>query len=240
MGRAFEVRKASMAKTAAAKSKIYSKFGREIYMAAKAGTPDPETNQALKRIIERAKKEQVTADIIKRNIDKAKGGSDENYAEIRYEGFGPENSLLIIECLTDNTNRTLSDIRKLFNKAYGKLGVSGSVLHQFDHKAVFEVEASENKLLEILLENDIDVTDFESEDGVVTIYAEPSDYGKVADVLKENNLEPKEDAIMFIPMQTMQIQDAEELAKFERLIEGLNELDDVNEVYHNVDNLSVE
>lgn len=234
MGRAFEVRKASMAKTAAAKSKVYSRYGREIYMAAKAGTPDPETNQALKRVIERAKKEQVTADIIKRNIDKAKGGSDENYAEIRYEGFGPEGSLIIIECLTDNTNRTISDVRKLFNKAYGKLGVSGSVLHQFDHKAVFEVEAPENKLLEILLENDVDITDYEAEEGVVTIYAEPTEYGKIADVLKDNNLESKEEAIMFIPMQTMEIKDPEEQAKFDRLIEGLNELDDVKEVFHNV------
>jgi len=236
MGRAFEVRKESMAKTAAAKSKVYARFGREIYMAAKAGTPDPETNQALKRVIERAKKEQVTADIIKREIDKAKGGSDENYTEIRYEGFGPENSLIIIDCLTDNTNRTISDIRKLFNKAYGKLGVSGSVLHQFNHKAVFEVEATENKLLEILLENDIDITDYEAEDGMVTIYAEPVDYGRVIDVLKDNGLEPKEDAIMFIPMQTIQIQDPEELAKFDRLIEGLNELDDIKEVFHNVIN----
>lgn len=234
MGRAFEVRKASMAKTAAAKSKVYSRYGREIYMAAKAGTPDPETNQALKRVIERAKKEQVTADIIKRNIDKAKGGSDENYAEIRYEGFGPEGSLIIIECLTDNTNRTISDVRKLFNKAYGKLGVSGSVLHQFDHKAVFEVEAPENKLLEILLENDVDITDYEAEEGVVTIYAEPTEYGKIADILKDNNLESKEEAIMFIPMQTMEIKDPEEQAKFDRLIEGLNELDDVKDVFHNV------
>ena len=234
MGRAFEVRKQSMAKTAAAKSRIYSKYGREIYMAAKSGTPDPESNQVLKRVIERAKKDQVTADIIKRAIDTAKGGSDESYTTIRYEGFGPENSLIIIECLTDNTNRTISDIRKLFNKAYGKLGVSGSVLHQFEHRAVFEVVATENKLLEMLLENDIDITDFEAEDGVVTIYAEPTDYGRVMDTLKENNLEPTEEAIMFIPLQTMTIDNADELAKFERLIDGLNELDDVSDVFHNV------
>jgi len=234
MGRAFEVRKASMAKTAAAKSKVYSKYGREIYMAAKSGTPDPETNVVLKRVIERAKKDQVTTEIINRAIEKAKGGSDENYEEVRYEGFGPEGSLIIIECLTDNTNRTLSEIRKLFNKAYGKLGVSGSVIHQFDHKAVFEVEATENKLLEMLLENDVDVTDYEAEDGMVTIYAQPVDYGRVMDVLKDNNLEPKQEAIMFIPMQTIQIENASEKEKFERLIDGLNELDDVSEVYHNV------
>src|SRR5690606_29751883 len=179
MGRAFEVRKVAMAKTAAAKSKVYSKFGREIYMAAKSGTPDPETNQTLKRIIEKAKKEQVTADIIKRAIDKAKGGADENYTEIRYEGFGPGNSLIIVECLTDNTNRTLTEVRTLFNKTGGKLGVSGSVLHQFEHRAVFQVAATEDQILEVLLEKDINVLDVEKEESSVTIYGEPSEYANI-------------------------------------------------------------
>src|SRR5690554_3867946 len=137
MGRAFEVRKASMAKTAAAKSKVYARFGREIYMAAKAGTPDPETNQALKRVIERAKKEQVTSDVIKRAIDKAKGGSDETYTSIRYEGFGPGSSMIIVECLSDNVNRTIAEVRNCFTKTGGKLGIAGSVVHQFNHNAVF-------------------------------------------------------------------------------------------------------
>ncbi len=234
MGRAFEVRKVAMAKTSAAKSKVYSKYGREIYMAAKAGTPDPETNQTLKRVIERAKKEQVTADIIKRAIDKAKGGSDENYTEIRYEGFGPGNSLIIVDCLTDNTNRSLSDVRTLFNKAYGKMGVSGSVLHQFEHRAVFEVMATEDQILEVLLENDVNVLDIEVEGELVTIYAEPSEYGKLVDVLKENHLEPTQEMITFLPITTVEITDAEELAKFEKLINGLDELDDVSNVYHNV------
>lgn len=234
MGRAFEVRKVAMAKTSAAKSKVYSKYGREIYMAAKSGTPDPETNQTLKRIIEKAKKEQVTADIIKRAIDKAKGGSDENYTEIRYEGFGPGNSLIIVECLTDNTNRSLSDVRTLFNKAYGKMGVSGSVLHQFEHRAVFEVMATEDQILEVLLENDVNVLDIEVEGELVTIYAEPNEYGKLVDVLKANHLEPTQEMITFLPITTVEITDAEELAKFERLINGLDELDDVSNVYHNV------
>src|SRR5690606_331116 len=127
MGRAFEVRKVAMAKTAAAKTKVYSKYGREIYMAAKAGVPDPEINLNLRRVIEKAKKDQVPSDIIKRAIEKAKGGVDENYTEVRYEGFGPGNTLIIVDCLTDNTNRTLTEVRTLFNKSGGKLGVSGSV-----------------------------------------------------------------------------------------------------------------
>ncbi|HLT00076.1 MAG TPA: YebC/PmpR family DNA-binding transcriptional regulator [Acholeplasma sp.] len=234
MGRAFEVRKVAMAKTAAAKSKVYSKYGKEIYMAAKSGTPDPDTNATLRRIIEKAKKEQVTADVIKRAIEKAAGGSDENYTEIRYEGFGPGNSLFIVECLTDNTNRSLSDVRTQFNKAYGKLGVSGSVLHQFEHRAVFEIEKTEEEILEFLIENDINVIDVEAEDGKVTLYAEPTDYAAIKDALKAANIETTQDTIMFIPMTEVEITDPEDLAKFERLVAGLEDLDDVSNVYHNV------
>ncbi|WP_035369973.1 YebC/PmpR family DNA-binding transcriptional regulator [Acholeplasma hippikon] len=234
MGRAFEVRKVAMAKTAAAKSKVYSKYGREIYMAAKSGTPDPETNVNLKRIIEKAKKEQVTADVIKRAIEKAKGGSDENYTEIRYEGFGPGNSLIIVECLTDNTNRSLSDVRTAFNKAYGKLGVSGSVLHQFEHRAVFEVEASEDQILEVLLENDVNVIDVEVEGEFVTIYAEPTEYNAIKDALKSANLEPTQENITFLPLQTVELTEQDDIEKFERLLNSLDDLDDVSNVYHNV------
>lgn len=232
MGRAFEVRKVAMAKTSAAKSKVYSKYGREIYMAAKSGTPDPDTNQNLKRIIEKAKKEQVTADIIKRAIDKAKGGADENYTEIRYEGFGPGNSLIIVECLTDNTNRTLTDVRTLFNKTGGKLGVSGSVLHQFEHRAVFQVAATEDQILEVLLEKDINVLDVEKEENSVTIYGEPNEYANIRQALSDSNLEVLQEEITFLPLQTVDISE-EDLPKFERLVNGLDELDDVSNVYHN-------
>lgn len=234
MGRAFEVRKVAMAKTAAAKSKVYAKYGREIYMAAKSGTPDPELNQNLKRVIEKAKKEQVTADVIKRAIEKAKGGSDENYTEIRYEGFGPGNSLIIVECLTDNTNRSLSDVRTAFNKAYGKMGVSGSVLHQFEHRAVFEVITSEDKILEVLLENDVNVIDIEVEEDTVSIYADPSEFGAIKDALKSADLEPTQETITFLPITTIELTEQDDIEKFERLINTLDELDDVSNVYHNV------
>jgi YebC/PmpR family DNA-binding regulatory protein len=234
MGRAFEVRKVAMAKTAAAKSKVYSKYGREIYMAAKSGTPDPETNQNLKRIIEKAKKDQVSADVIKRAIEKAKGGADENYTEIRYEGFGPGNSLIIVECLTDNTNRTLTEVRTLFNKSGGKLGVSGSVLHQFEHRAVFQVSATEDQILEVLLEKDINVIEVENEENSVTIYAEPSEYANIREALGESNLEVLQEEITFLPLQTVNISE-EDLPKFERLVNGLDELDDVSNVYHNAE-----
>ena len=119
MGRAHEVRAASMAKTAAKKSKLYSRFGKELYIAAKNGVPDPDMNLALKRKIAEAKSNQVPADVIKRAIDKAKGGSDDNYDEARYEGFGPGNSTIIVDCLTDNTNRSITDVKTCFNKTHG-------------------------------------------------------------------------------------------------------------------------
>ena len=118
MGRAHEVRAASMAKTAAAKAKLNSKWSRLIYMAAKGGVPDPDLNQTLKRTIERAKREQVTADVIKRAIDKAKGADQTSYAELLLEGFGPGNSQVVVECLTDNHNRTQTDVKVAFQKTY--------------------------------------------------------------------------------------------------------------------------
>ena len=133
MGRAFEVRKAAMAKTNAAKTKVYARFGKEIYIAAKAGIPDPEMNVTLRRIIEKAKAAQVTSDVIKRAIEKAKGGSGEQYTAVRYEGFGPGNCTVIVDCLTDNVNRTVSDVRNCFTKSKSKMGVSGSVSHLYDH-----------------------------------------------------------------------------------------------------------
>ena len=119
MGRAHEVRAASMAKTAAKKSKLYSRFGKELYIAAKSGVPDPDMNLSLRRKIAEAKQNQVPADVIKRAIDKAKGGSDESYNEARYEGFGPGNSTIIVDCLTDNTNRSYTEVKTCFNKCHG-------------------------------------------------------------------------------------------------------------------------
>lgn len=235
MGRAFEVRKVAMAKTAAAKSKVYAKYGKEIYMAAKSGNPDPETNANLKRVIERAKKEQVTAEVIKRAIDKAKGGSDENYYAKTYEGFGPNNSMIIIECLTDNDNRTIAEVRTAFKKTDMKLGVAGSALHQFDHNSVFTVKANENEILELVLEKDLNVLDVEMDGDLVTIYGAASDYAAIRDALTEANLELILDEIAYLPITTAEIEDSEDLARFEKLISMLEEIDDVQDVYHNVE-----
>ena len=124
MGRHFEVRAAAMAKTSAANAKLYSRHSKEIYMAAKAGEPDPSMNQALKKTIEKAKANNVPASVIERAIEKAKGGSTENYSASTYEGFGGGAATIIVECLTDNQNRTIADLRTAFNKAKAKIGAA--------------------------------------------------------------------------------------------------------------------
>ena len=233
MGRAFEVRKVSMAKTAAAKSKIYARYGKEIYMAAKSN-PDPETNQLLKRTIERAKREQVTADVIKRAIDKAKGGVDENYYTKIYEGFGPEGAMIIIDCLTDNDNRTIAEIRTAFKKTDQKIGISGSVLHQFENLAVFAIKASEDEVLELVLENDLNITDIETQDELTTIYANTNEYATVRDVLTNKDYELIVDEIAYIPLNTIEITNPENMDTFKKLIDMLEVSDDVQNIYHNV------
>ncbi|MDO9629212.1 MAG: YebC/PmpR family DNA-binding transcriptional regulator [Acholeplasmataceae bacterium] len=237
MGRAFEVRKVAMAKTAAAKSKVYAKYGKEIYMAAKAGSTDPDSNQTLKRIIEKAKKEQVTADVIKRAIDKAKGGSDETYTSIRYEGFGPGSSMIIVECLSDNVNRTIAEVRNCFTKTGGKLGISGSVVHQFHHYSVFTLpNVTEDEVLEILVNNDLDISDIEADEFGVTLYGADSDYNLIRTAISDTmpDLELDTDEIMWLPIMetTLDLEDDQE--KFERLLSMLDEIDDVQDVYHNV------
>jgi YebC/PmpR family DNA-binding regulatory protein len=236
MGRAFEVRKVAMAKTAAVKSKLYAKYGKELYMAAKAN-PDPETNTTLKRIIEKAKRDQVPADVIKRAIDKVKGGTDENYTSVRYEGFGPGNSLFIVECLTDNVNRTIAEVRNCFTKTDGKLGVSGSVLHQFNHQAVFTLPGlNEDAILETLVTYELDVQDIETDEEGVTIYGLASDYNKIKTALSEAHpeVELTTDEIMWLPITESQLTSQEDNDRFNKLLQMLDEIDDVQDVYHNV------
>lgn len=236
MGRAHEVRKVAMEKTAAVKSKLYAKYGKEIYMAAKNGEPDPDLNQSLKRIIDKAKKEQVTADVIKRAIDKAKGGGGEDYSPVRYEGFGPGASIVIVECLTDNVNRTIAEVRNCFTKTGGKIGVTGSATHMFHNQAVFVLnDVLEEDILELLIENDINVTDIESDEEGVTLLGEATDYNNIKTAILESDpdLDFATDEIMWLPIMEVELSE-EDLDKFNRMMDMLNALDDVQDVYHNV------
>lgn len=236
MGRAFEVRKEAKAKSAAAKTKVYSKYGREIYVAAKNGLPDPELNQELKRVIEKAKKDQVPNDIINRAIDKAKGQSDESYTQITYEGFGPGDSLLIISCLTDNVNRTIAEIRAIFNKLHCKMGVSGSCSFQFSHVCVLKANLTEDQALEIFIEAELDPKKIENTEDGLLIYGEVGDYYNLKQALLNYNkdLELLVDTITYVPFTYTQLE-GENLQKFEKMLDLLEDLDDVQEVYHNVD-----
>lgn len=235
MGRAFEVRKVAMGKTAAAKSKVYAKFGREIYVAAKSGVPDPEMNATLKRVIEKAKKEQVTADVINRAIEKAKGGADDNFAFARYEGFGPGASQLIVECLTDNVNRTIAEVRTCFNKINGKLG---SVTHMFEQKSIFTFTGmTEDEMLMILIEAGVDIKDYEVDEDYLSVYGDPSQYSEIRIALRnaKPELEFEEDEVAWFPITKVTLTDEKEKEQFERLINMLEEEDDVQKVYHNVE-----
>ncbi|MFO7968691.1 MAG: YebC/PmpR family DNA-binding transcriptional regulator, partial [Candidatus Izemoplasmatales bacterium] len=151
MGRAHEVRKAAMEKTSKQKSKVYSKFGKEIYMAAKEGGPDLESNLELKRLVERAKQNQVPAHVIEKNIEKSQSVGGEDYFPVRYEGFGPGGSTMIVECITDNVNRTVSEVRNCFTKVGGNLGKKGTVTYMYEHVAYLQFSGlSEDEALEAL------------------------------------------------------------------------------------------
>ena len=242
MGRHFEVRAAAMAKTAAAKAKVYSRYGKEIYVAAKNGVPDPDMNAVLKKTIERAKANQVPADVIKRAIEKAKGGSNENYTSMTYEGFGAGGSAtIIVECLSDNSNRTIADLRGAFNKSHAKMGVAGSVSFNYDHVGMLVFDfADEEAMLDALILADVDVKELEVEDGKMTVTVEPTDLYKAKDAIDELiGDEVKYDVLepTMLPHEYVELE-GEDKELFERLLRLLDDVDDVQNVYHNVSNVS--
>ncbi|TGN41131.1 YebC/PmpR family DNA-binding transcriptional regulator [Marinobacter confluentis] len=235
MGRAYQNRKDSMAKTAAAKTKVYSKYGREIYVSAKSGGPDPEANLSLRGLIERAKKDQVPAHVIEKAIEKAKGGAGEDFSPARYEGFGPGNCMAIVDCLTDNPNRTFGDVRLAFTKTNCKIGTQGSVSHMFDHSAILGFPGEdEEAALEALMMADVDVTDIECENGMITVFAPHTEYAKAKQALQDafEGIEFEVDEIQFLPQTTTKIE-GEDVEMFEKFMDMLNDLDDVQNVYHN-------
>ncbi|QTC41174.1 YebC/PmpR family DNA-binding transcriptional regulator [Bacillus sp. V3] len=236
MGRKWNNIKEKKASKDANTSRIYAKFGREIYVAAKSGEPDPDLNQNLKFVLERAKTYNVPKHIIDRAIEKAKGGSEENYDELRYEGFGPNGSMVIVDALTNNVNRTASEVRAAFGKNGGNMGVSGSVAYMFDATAVIGVEGkSEEEVLEILMEADVDARDILEEDEAVIVYAEPDQFHAVQEAFKGAGVDE-----FTVAELTMLAQNDVELpedaqAQFEKMIDTIEDLEDVQQVYHNVD-----
>lgn len=237
MGRAYQNRKESMAKTSDAKAKVYSKYGREIYVCAKAGGLDPAGNLALRGLIDKAKKDQVPTHVIDKAIDKAKGGGGEDFATARYEGYGPGSTMVIVDCLTDNPNRTFGDVRQCFTKTKSKIGTQGTVSHMFDHSAILVFKGDdEDAILEALMMEDVDVTDIENEDGNITVFAPNTEYAKAKNVLQDTlgDIEFDVDEIQFIPQNTAPIS-GDDVEMFEKFLDMLNDLDDVQNVYHNAE-----
>ncbi|MHC2066259.1 YebC/PmpR family DNA-binding transcriptional regulator [Bremerella sp. T1] len=234
MGRSFENRKHSIAKTAAQKSKLYSKYGKMLYVAAKNGVPDPESNPTLKSLMEKAKREQVPAHVIDKAIDKANGTGGEDYSEARYEGFGPGGCSVIVDCLTDNPNRTITDVRNCFTKTGSKLGTTGSVSHLFDHLAVLSFQGEgQDKILELLLEADVDVDDVEEEGGKITVFAASSDFFKAKQALQEAmpEIEFEVQEIAFVAQATTELT-GDDAKAFEKFLDMLDDCEDVQNVYH--------
>ena len=237
MGRAFQNRKESMAKTSDANSKLYSKFSREIYVCAKSGGAEPDSNLALRSLLDRAKKEQVPAHVIEKALKKAEGGGGEDYSVARYEGFGPGGCMVIVDCLTDNPNRTYGDVRTCFNKAKAKIGSQGTVMHMFDHCAIFVFTGEDDEaVLEALMSADVDVTDIENENGKITVFTPHTEYGKARQAITTftNNADFDVDEIQFVPQNSAPIS-GDDLDMFQKFVDMLNDVDDVQNIYHNAE-----
>ncbi|PAE26557.1 YebC/PmpR family DNA-binding transcriptional regulator [Bacillus sp. 7894-2] len=236
MGRKWNNIKEKKASKDANTSRVYSKFALEIYVVAKQGEPDPEANQALKFVLERAKTYNVPRNIIDRAIEKAKGGAEENYDELRYEGFGPSGSMIIVDALTNNVNRTASNVRAAFGKNGGNMGVSGSVSYMFDSTAVIGIEGkSEEEVLEILMEADVDARDILEEEDTVIVYADPDQFHAVQEAFKSAGINEFAVAELTMLPQNEVTLEADAQAQFEKLIDALEDIEDVQRVYHNVD-----
>ena len=217
----------------AAKSKLFGKLAREITVSAKLGTPDPAMNPRLRAAIIAARAENMTKDTIERAIKKAMGGDAESYDEIRYEGYGPGGVAVIVEVLTDNRNRTAGEVRATFTKSGGNLAETGAVSFMFDHVGVIEYDAkvaSGEAMFEAALEAGAD--DVVSSENGHEIYAAPDKFGSVNKALEAKFGEPRKSALVWRPQNTVPVDD-EQGEKVLKLIDALNEHDDVQNVYAN-------
>ncbi|UCE93237.1 MAG: YebC/PmpR family DNA-binding transcriptional regulator [Flavobacteriaceae bacterium] len=237
MGRAFEFRKARKMKRWSAMAKTFTRIGKDIVMAVKEGGPNPETNSRLRAVIQNAKAANMPKDNIERAIKKASDKNTANYKEVLFEGYAPHGIAILVETATDNNNRTVANVRAAFNKCDGTFGTSGSVVFMFDHTCNFRINAEEMKMdleefeLELI---DFDVEEvFEDEDGIL-IYAPFEQFGAIQKYLEENELEILSSGFERIPTSTKKLT-KEEQEDVEKLLERLEEEDDVQNVYHSME-----
>ena len=225
-------------KTDAAKAKIFTKMGREIAVVVKQGGPNPNENSKLKDVIAKAKAANVPNENIERIIKKAAGeGNTDNYEEIVYEGYGPSGVAVIVETLTDNRNRTAGDMRHYFDKFGGNLGQPGSVMFMFERKGLILIEAEgkdEETVMDAALEAGAE--DFNFEDGdVFEISTDPNELGKVRDALEAKGYSFLSAEVAYVPSTMTTLTDEEAITKMEKLIDMLEENDDVQNIWHNWD-----
>ena len=223
-------------KADAARGKIFTKIGREIVVAVKAGGPDPTTNSKLRDVIYKAKQNNMPNDNIQRSIKKASGELNAvNYEETSYEGYGVGGSAVIVKCLTDNKNRTAGDVRHAFDKHGGSLGALGCVSYLFDNKGLLILENTpsidEEQLIDMCLEAEAD--DVVNDGDVYQIITAPSDFNKVKESLEAKGLSFLQAEVTMIPQSNIDL-DENQLATFTKMIDTLEALDDVQDVYHNV------
>ena len=237
MGRAFEFRKARKMKRWSAMAKTFTRIGKDIVMAVKEGGPNPESNARLRAVMQNAKAANMPKENVERAIKKASDKNTANYKEVLFEGYAAHGIALLVETATDNNNRTVANVRAAFNKCDGTFGTSGSVVFMFDHTCNFRVNAQDLKMdleefeLELI---DFEVEEvFEDEDGIL-IYAPFEQFGAIQKYLEENSLEILSSGFERIPTTTKKLTEEEQL-EVEKLIDRLDEEDDVQNVYHSMD-----
>ncbi len=240
MGRAFEFRKARKMKRWSAMSKAFTRIGKDIVMAVKEGGPDPDSNSRLRAVIQNAKAVNMPKDNVERAIKRASDKSQGDYKEVLFEGYAQHGIAVLIETATDNNTRTVANVRSYFNKTDGSLGTSGSVVFMFDHTCNFRVNGEGLELEELELELiDHGVEEiFEDEDGVL-IYAPFESFGAIQSYLEENKIEILSSGFERIPQVTKKLS-PEEVADVEKLLEKLEEDDDVQNVYHTMEETAEE
>ena len=238
MGRAFEYRKAAKLKRWGHMARTFTKLGKEIAIAVKAGGPEPENNPRLRAIIATCKRENMPKDNIARAIKNAMGKDTSDYKEVTYEGYGPHGVAVFVDTLTDNTTRTVGDVRSVFNKFDGNLGTTGSLSFLFDNKAVFTFKSKEGiemdelilDLIDYGVEEDYDVDD---EEGEITIYGSPTSFGEIQKHLEENDFEITAAEFTYIPNDLKDVTE-EERETIDKMVEKLEDFEDVQNVYTNM------
>ena len=239
MGRAFEYRKATKLKRWGHMAKTFTRLGKQIAIAVKAGGPEPENNPSLRSIIATCKRENMPKDNIERAIKNAMGKDQSEYKEVTYEGYGPHGIAIFVDTLTDNTTRTVGDVRSVFNKFNGTLGTTGSLSYLFDHKCVFTFKKKdgidmEELILELIDFNVEDEFDEDDEEGTITIYGDDvKAYAQIQKFLEDQGFEDIGGEFTYVPNDLKDI-DAEQRATIDKMVERLEEFDDVQNVYTNM------